>query len=158
MPNSARKKPTRARQQHSKKRRAPLRKREPQRRSENDGITIKKRRGLKQTAICCSFRGVLRIHRRWASRFPRSQPHSNWATLGGARKLQQIAVCLRGDARAVTKRRLRGCGGDVSTATIRRLFAGRLLLGCETTFMRLQSDVHAAANRCLFQRAIENTA
>ena len=49
---------------------------------------------LKQTSICCSFRGVLRVHRRWDSRFPRSQPRADWATSGGARKLQQIAVCF----------------------------------------------------------------
>ena len=100
---------------------------------------------LQQTPICCSFRGMPRVHRRWASRFPRSRTYADWSTLGGARKLQQIAVRLRGDVRAVTKRRLRGCGAtfarlrnDVCAATNRSLFAERRLRGCGATFARQQ--------------------
>ena len=104
-------------------------------------------RFVQQTAICCSFRGVPRVHRCWASRFPRSQPRSDWATLGGARKLQQIAVCLRG-------RRLRVC----ETTFVQQQIGVRLrnaldaaaewrLCCCETPLMLLRIDVNAAEER-----------
>ena len=93
---------------------------------------------LQRTAICCSFRGVPQVHRCWASRFPRSRPRADWATLGGARKLQQIGVRLRGDVCAVAKR---------------RLCCGKSAFVCGASFARLRNDVCAEENRRLFHPA-----